>query len=297
MKLSVCIISFNEEKNIRYPLDSAYDLADEIVLIDGGSTDNTVNIAKTYGDKIKIFNFDNPKNFLKNKQRAIDKANGEWIFQLDADEAVSEELKKEIRSVITDPANKGLLNKNLDTEFFYSQRSPTSSRFPAQKKLVSSVLHRNYNGYWIPRKNLFLNRFLMKGGVYPDSVLRLYKREGAKFDLNHLHENVVIKGDAGNLKNAILHYADPDFSRYLMRWDRYTTFDAEKLVEQDKKINFFSYFFIKPFVWFIKTYFRHKGFIDGFPGFVFSLFSSIRFWVIYIKYWNIKNKVDIKELS
>ena len=272
MKLSVCIISFNEEKNIRYPLDSAYDFADEIILIDGGSTDDTVNVAKSYGEKVKIFNFDNPKNFLRNKQRAIEKAQGEWIFQLDADEAVSEELKKEIKSIITGP----IKGKNSDFDIRASN-------------LIS--------GYWIPRKNLFLNRFLMKGGVYPDSVLRLYKKEGAKFDLNHLHENVVIKGEVGYLKNAILHYADPDFSRYLMRWDRYTTFDAEKLVEQGKKIHFFSYFFIKPFVWFVKTYFRHKGFMDGFPGFVFSLFSSLRFYVIYIKYWNLKNKVDIKELS
>ncbi|MFH1827376.1 MAG: glycosyltransferase family 2 protein [bacterium] len=290
MKLSVCIISFNEEKNIKYPLDSSYDFADEIVLIDGGSTDKTVEIAKSYGSKVKIYIVDNPKNFLKNKQRAIEKAQGEWIFQLDADEAVSQELKKEIKSIITTS------RKSLDTEFFYSQRSPTSSRIPVQKKLVSSVSLQSYNGFWIPRKNLFLNRFLMKGGVYPDSVLRLYKKEGAKFDLNHLHENVVVKGKVGELKNAILHYADPDFSRYLLRWDRYTTFDAEKLFEEGKRVSFCSYFFIKPFVWFIKTYFRHKGFMDGFPGFVFSLFSSIRFWTIYIKYWNLKNKIDIKEL-
>ncbi|MEX1052722.1 MAG: glycosyltransferase family 2 protein [Patescibacteria group bacterium] len=257
MKLSICIISFNEEQNIRYPIESSYDFADEIVLIDGGSSDRTVEIAKSYGPKVKVFVVDNPKNFLKNKQRAIDKASGEWIFQLDADEAVSEELKEEIILVITGGSR----------------------------------------GFWIPRKNLFLNRFLMKGGVYPDLVLRLYKRKGAHFDLQHLHENVVIKGEIGTLKNAILHYADPNFSRYLLRWDRYTTFDAEQLFEQGKKIFFLDYFIIKPNIWFLKTYFRHKGFMDGFPGFVFSLFSSIRFWVIYIKYWNLKNKKNIKELS
>lgn len=137
----------------------------------------------------------------------------------------------------------------------------------------------------------------MKGGVYPDSVLRLYKKDSAKFDLKHLHENVMIKGEVGELKNAILHYADPNFSRYLLRWDRYTTFDAEKLYEETNRVGFLSYFIIKPVVWFIKTYFRHKGFMDGFPGFVFSLFSAMRFQVIYIKYWTLKNKKDIKELS
>ncbi len=251
MKLSLCINTFNEEKNIHIPLDSAIDLADEVVIVDGSSTDKTVVIAKSYGSKIKVFVVDNPRNFLENKQRAIEKAAGEWILQLDADEAVSKELKEEIKLVISKA---------------------------------------EYSGYNIPRKNWFLTRFLMKGGVYPDYVLRLYKKSGAKFDLKDLHENVKVSGEVGYLKNAILHYADPDFSRYLLRWDRYTTFDAETAVREGKKLNFISYFIIKPKIWFLKTYFRHKGFMDGFPGFVFSLFSAIRFWVIYIKYFQMTRK-------
>jgi len=260
MKLSLCLITFNEEKNIHYPLDSAYDLADEVVLVDGGSTDKTVEIAKSYGDKVRIMKIDNPKNFLINKQRAIEEAKGEWILQLDADEELSEELKKEI------------------------------SNFKFQ---IS-----NYSGFNIPRKNWFLNRFLMKGGVYPDYVLRLYKRKYAKFDLKDVHENVkIVKNEISNqqsvisnLKNPILHYADPNFSRYLARWNRYTTFEAEKLAKEGVKLNLINYFFIKPHWWFLKTYFRHKGFMDGFPGFVFSLFSSIRFWAIYVKWWSKKVK-------
>lgn len=251
MKLSLTIPTFNEEKNIHYSLDSAYDLADEVVVIDQNSTDNTIEIAKKYGEKVRVYNVSKPRNFLENKQTAIEKAEGDWILQLDADEAVSEELKAEIKEL--------LKQKNLK------------------------------DGYFIPRKNWFLNRFLMKGGVYPDYVLRLYKKNKASFKLKDLHENVVIDGETGYLNNAILHYADPDFSRYLMRWDRYTTFDAEELAKKGVGLGtFLNYFFIKPLVWFLKTYFRHKGFMDGFPGFVFSLFSSIRFWVIYIKAWSIK---------
>jgi len=305
MKLSLCINTFNEEKNIHFPLDSAVDLVDEVIIVDGSSKDKTVEIAKSYGAKVKIFVVDNPRNFLANKQRAIELARGEWILQLDADEALSNELKEEIASLF----NGFIAKKNLNNEIV---------------------------GYNIPRKNWFLTRFLMKGGVYPDYVLRLYKKKDAKFDLKDLHENVKIINrnnqisrnkqisksnnqksnelensnlDVGNcldscdlrigyLKNPILHYADPNFSRYLLRWDRYTSFDAEELAKSIQYsvfsiqgfITFINYFFCKPTYWFFKTYFRHLGLMDGFPGFVFSLFSSIRFWAIYIKYWALINK-------
>jgi glycosyltransferase involved in cell wall biosynthesis len=241
------------------------EIADEVIIIDASSTDKTVEIAKSYGEKVKVFIVDNPKNFLENKQRAIEKASGEWILQLDADEAISDGLKKEILKILKIQESVETLEINKD-------------------KIV---------GYNIPRKNWFLNRFLMKGGVYPDYVLRLYKKDKAHFNLKHLHENVVIDGEVGELNNAILHYADPNFSRYLLRWGRYTTFDAEELAKSKKSLNFFdflNYFIIKPKCWFFWTYFRHKGFMDGFPGFVFSLFSSIRFWAIFIKAWGMKKK-------
>lgn len=251
MKLSLCIATFNEEKNIHYPLDSSIDLVDEVVIVDGGSTDKTVKIAKSYGKKVKIIQSDNPKMFHKNKQKAIEAAKGEWILQLDADEALSNNLKKEIKEVI---------NNNLES---------------------------NFVAYNIPRKNWFLTRFLEKGGQYPDYTIRLYRNSYARFPCKDVHENVEIKGEVGYLKNPILHYADPDFSRYLMRWDRYTSLEVEKMTE-DTKLSFFKYFIWLPKITFLSMYFRHKGFMDGFPGFVFSLFSAIRFWVIYIK-WRVKN--------
>ena len=97
MRLSLCIATYNEEKNIHYSLDSAYDLVDEVIIVAGGSTDKTVEIAKSYGRKVKLFKEDNPQMFHINKQKAIERARGEWILQLDADEALSEELREEIR--------------------------------------------------------------------------------------------------------------------------------------------------------------------------------------------------------
>ena len=281
MKLSLCIAVYNEEKNIHYSLDSAIDIADEVIIVDGGSTDRTIEVAKSYGKKIRIINSDNPVMFHKNKQKAIEAAQGEWILQLDADEVLSENLKKEIKSIV------------------WRQTSAVEERSGKTAEVNQLV------AYNLPRKNWFLTGFLMKGGQYPDYTIRLYKNGFAKFPCKDVHENVEIiqkskvksedknetmkqlnNGTIGFLKNPILHYADPDFSRYLARWDRYTTAEVERM-PKDMKLNFFSYFVWKPKMTFLMMYFRHKGFMDGFPGFVFALFSSIRFWVIYIK-WRTK---------
>lgn len=264
MKLSLCLATYNEEENIHYPLDSAYHLVDEVVIVDGGSTDSTVEKARSYGKKVKIIKTNNPKMFHLNKQKAIDQAKGEWILQLDADEALTDKLKEEIKMIVNQKDNP-------------------------------------FVAYWLPRKNFFLNRFLLKGGQYPDYTIRLYKNKAAYFPCQDVHENVKVKeGKIGYLKNPILHYADPDFSRYLARFNRYTSLEVEseefqnKNKNKDLKLMFVEYFFFKPVVTFFSMYFRHKGFADGFPGFVFALFSSIRFWAIYIKYWTKRHQKKIK---
>lgn len=281
MKLSLCIATFNEEKNIHYPLDSAYDLVDEVVIVDGGSTDRTVEIAKSYGEKVRIMPTVNLKMFHKNKQKAIEAAKGDWILQLDADEELSEELKTEIK-LVTGVEEKG-------------------------KKIHNSRQDPSLIAYWLPRKNWFLTRFLEKGGQYPDYTIRLYRNGCVRFPCKDVHENVEIinpklknlnienslknencKLKIGYLKNPILHYADPNFSRYLMRWNRYTSLEVEK-IPKDTKLGFFNYIIWKPKITFLMMYFRHKGFMDGFPGFVFALFSSLRFIVIYVKWW-VKSK-------
>ena len=249
--LSVVMATFNEENNLPKCLDRIKDLADEIIVVDGQSSDKTVEIAKKYGAKIKKTS--NKQNFHINKQMAIDMATKDWILQLDADEKVSDELKKEITSV---------LGSNLET-----------------------------NGYWIPRKNWFLGRFLMKGGQYPDYTLRLYKRGKGRLPQRDVHEQAVVDGKVQYLNSALLHYPYKSFMVYLEKWNRYNNLAATQLKEEMKKKNFFSkvilaveYLFINPIFWFFKTYIRHKGFMDLWPGFVFSFFSSLRFPVLYIKY-------------
>lgn len=246
--ISVVIATFNEEKNLAPCLDSVKNLADEIVVVDGSSKDSTVKIAKKYGAKVKIT--DNPPIFHINKQKAIDMAMGDWIFQLDADERITPELAKEILSTINSPFS-------------------------------------TYNGYWIPRKNFFLGRFLMKGGQYPDYTLRLYKRGKGKLPQKDVHEQAIVDGKTDYLKNPLIHMADPGFQRYLKRFDRYTNLISEELKHKKAgydPISVFKHMFVLPVWWFLLSYFRHKGFMDSWQGFIFSFFSSLRFPVSYVKY-------------
>ncbi|RJQ37747.1 glycosyltransferase family 2 protein [Candidatus Microgenomates bacterium] len=248
-KLSVVLATFNEENNLTQCLESVKNLADEIVVVDGSSSDKTVEIAKKFGAKILVT--DNPPIFHINKQKAIDMATKDWILQLDADESVTEKLKEEIISIIDSGLAKGI------------------------------------SGYWIPRKNWFLGRYLMKGGQYPDYTLRLYRKGKGRLPQKSVHEQAVVDGKCEYLKNPLLHYADPSFTRYLLRYNRYTNLIRDELKKEKTGYNPFiilKNILILPFWWFFLTYFRHKGFMDSWQGFVFSFFSSLRFPVSYIKY-------------
>lgn len=250
--ISVVLATFNEEKNLARCLDSVKDIADEIVIVDGTSTDKTVEIAKRYNAKVKVA--DNPPNFHINKQKAIDMAIKDWILQMDADEVVSPELQEEIKRILSQKSNEN-------------------------------------NGYWIPRKNYFLGRFLMKGGQYPDYTVRLYKKGKGRLPQKDVHEQAVIEGKVGYLKTALLHYPYEDFSFYLKKWSKYNHFAASQIKDEMKGKSFIQkfvygvgYLIVKPGHWFLTTYFRHKGFYDSWQGFVFSLFSALRFPASYYCY-------------
>ena len=247
-QISICLAVFNEEDYLRECLESVKDLAFEIVIVDGGSTDKTLDIAKEFN--AMVIQTDNPVNFHINKNKAIDAAGGDWILQLDADEIVTKELGMEIK-------------KNISKE--------------------SSI-----NGYWIPRMNYFLGRFLKKGGQYPDYTLRLYKNGLGRLPAKDVHEQAKVLGKASYLKNNLLHLRDKNFSTYIERFNRYTDLLSSQLREAKLNINLFSfvnYMMIRPLFWFLKTYIRHRGYVDGFPGFIFALFSSLRFPISYIKLW------------
>lgn len=250
--LSVVLATYNEAQNLPGCLDSIKDIADEIVIVDGTSTDNTVEISKKYGAIVKLTT--NKPNFHINKQMAIDLATKDWVLQLDGDEHISNEQKEEIKDI---------LEKD----------------------------QKEFNGYWMPRKNWFLGRFLLKGGQYPDYTLRFYRNGKGRLPQKDVHEQAVVDGKVGYLKNALLHYPYKDFSHYVNKWNRYNILFAEQIKDEQKTKSFpakifyaFAYLVLKPAHWFLITYIRHKGFMDSWQGFVFCLFSALRFPVSYIKY-------------
>lgn len=246
-KLSVAIATYNEENNIVDCLESVKDLADEIVVVDGMSHDRTAQLAKKLG--ARVIRKPNRSMFHINKNIAIRNCTGDWILVLDADEQLSSELTKEITRVIsTDPPE---------------------------------------NGFWINRRNWFLGDFLKKGGAYPDPVIRLFKKGKGYHPEISVHEQIKIDGKIGRLEEDILHFADPSFKRYLERANRYTERTAIDFGSQGLKKNPLTaiYFMLfKPTITFLLIYFRHKGYQDGFRGFVWALFSGAHFFYAYSKY-------------
>jgi hypothetical protein len=133
---------------------------------------------------------------------------------------------------------------------------------------------------------MFLGRYLMKGGQYPDYTMRLYKRGKAELPQKDVHEQAEVEGKVAYLKSPLLHIADMTLKRYFLRYGRYTSLIATQIAKKEKWYNPYvvlKYVVALPVWWFLLSYIRHKGFMDSWQGFVFSFFSALRFPVAYIK--------------
>ncbi len=248
-KLSIALAVYNETDNLAACLESIKDIASEIVIVDGDSSDDTRDIAAKFGAKVMVE--ENRSNFHINKQHAIDACTNNWILQLDADERVSTMLASEIQKTIT-------------------STNPASA-------------------YYLKRRNYFLGRWMNKGGMYPDPVIRLFQKGKAHLPAASVHELMTVDGTTLWLDNDLLHIADPSFARYLLRSNRYTTLQADDWLKEKKigtsTLNILQYMIWKPLVRFLSIYLRHKGFMDGFPGFIFAWYSGLHIASSYVKYW------------
>ncbi len=283
VRLSVVLATRNEEENIGRCLSSVKDIADEIIIFDEYSTDNTREIAEKYGAKVYLE--EHHEIFHITKQKALEKAKGEWILQLDADEVVTPDLAEEIVSVVVHQS----LATNHNSLFYRHQKLIEQRDGPIGKSMGDIV------GYFIPRRNMFLGKPLIHAGVYPDGVIRLVKNGFAKFPQKSVHEQIELDGRVGWLNGDLLHYDSPTLKRYFARLNRYTDLHAEELKVKEVPRNLFSFlqFTIhKPLITFLSLYLRHKGFLDGVNGFLWSLFSSWHFPIAYFKY--VTDNKDIK---
>lgn len=275
-KLSIVLAVRNEEANLARCLDSVKDIADEIVIVDEYSKDKTVEIARKY--RAQVYEEPHHAIFHITKQKAIDRATGDWILQLDADEVVTPALAEEIREVV----DFGYKPKKLSKLFERHQKLIERRDGPVGKQTGEVV------AYFIPRINIFLGKPLIHAGVYPDPAIRLVQKGKAHFPAKSVHEIMEVDGRVGWLTNALEHHDSPTLRRYLERANRYTDLTAQEF--EQKKLSkslavLLFYSTIKPMLVFLKLYIRHKGFLDGMRGFIWSAFSSLHFQIAYFKYW------------
>ena len=190
-KVSAVIICTNEEDNIEECIKSI-SWADEIVILDGGSKDKTIEIAKKYTDKIFVNEW---KGFAVQRNYSLSKVNYDWVFSLDADERCPMELESEIKEILI-------------------------------KDTIS------YKGFKIPRKSFFLNKWIKHCGWYPDYQFRLFRKEYTKVTNRLVHEGFKVEGDIGILKNDILHYTVKTISDFAARINKYSTLSAKEKVNK-----------------------------------------------------------------
>lgn len=239
--VSAIVITLNEEKNIGACLDSL-SFAEEIVVVDSGSTDRTEEICRK-DSRVRWYS-EEWKGFGKQKNSALDKAKGPWIFSIDADERVTKELAEEISGI------------DLN-------RSPCA-------------------GYRVPRRSFFGDTWVRHGGWYPDSTVRLWKKEAGRFEERSVHEAVRVSGPVGTLSGDLLHYTYRDTSDFIERMNRYSSLGAQELLRLGKRVTVFDLVLRPPYTFF-KMFVLKRGFLDGWLGFRLAVFYSMYTFIKYAK--------------
>jgi len=196
MKISVCIITLNEEHNLSRCLRSVMSIADEIIILDSGSLDRTKEIAQSFGTQF----FEQPwQGYVKQKNAAIALARHDWVFSIDADEELSEPLRESI------------LHMKL------SRQEPSHDAFA-----VSRIVY-------------FLGKWIRFGDWYPDYVVRLFRKKKSRFAGGAVHERLETDGSVGRLKGELYHYTYKDYEDQCKRIEKYSTLWAGSAYQEGKR--------------------------------------------------------------
>ena len=274
MMLSVVIITFNEEANIGRTLASVQPLVaegkGEIIVVDSGSTDRTVEIAKSFGAKVFIEQW---KGFAAQKNSAIDKATGDWILSLDADEEIDADLASELSG-----------QRGGDGSTPYEWCLTMSRESSASSKADQA-------GFRIRRKNHFLGRWIKHGGFWPDPKLRLFRRGRGRFEDRAVHEDILVDGPTKIIpRGALIHHSYPTLSDYIEHMNRYSSLGAEMVVAKGKVRFSFVNIVLRPLFTFIYNYFFRLGFLDGREGLPLHLYHAVYVSWKYSKAWELSRK-------
>ncbi len=241
-KLSVAIITFNEELNIQDCLDSVKDVADEIVVVDSLSTDGTKEICQ--GNNV-VFIEQPFLGHIQQKNFAKQKCSHDLVLSLDADERLSESLKKEILAV---------------------------------------KQNQEFDGYRFPRLNHYCGKAVKHGGWYPDYSLRLWTRTKGEWGGNNPHDKFFMNKDAsvGVLQGDLLHYTFRTVEQHLAQIEKFSTISAQSKFAKGKKSSAFK-IAVYPFWRFFRNYFIKLGFLDGKTGFLIAFYSMHAVELKYVK--------------
>lgn len=241
MSISVIIITKNAGATIRRCLESVA-WADETVVIDSGSSDDTLDICRELGTKVSVTT-DWP-GFGPQKNRALDAASGDWLFNIDADEWVTPELADEIRAAVAGGGSAA--------------------------------------AYALPRRSSFCGRYMKHSGWWPDYVLRLFRRGAARFSDDQAHERLIVDGPIHKLKQPLMHEAITTMDQMLGKMNMYSTASARMLHARGRKASLLTAVFHGCWAFF-RTYVLRLGFLDGREGFILAVANAEGSYYRYIK--------------
>ena len=280
MQLSVVIITCNEEANIGRTLGSVQSLVSdgkgEIIIVDSGSTDRTVEIAKSFGASVVVEEW---KGFAAQKNSAIEKATGVWVLSLDADEELDSQLQQALRELLDAMNRLSALGQQADAP---------SLPVTDAKSEIGSIVGADFAGVWIPRKNEFLGRWIRHGGFWPDRKLRVFRRGRGKFENRAVHEDVQVDGSTRNIQQgALLHHSYPTLSDYIEHMNGYSTLGAEMVVAKGPVRLTVVNITLRPLATFLYNYFFRLGFLDGREGLLLHLNHAVYVAWKYAKAWEL----------
>ena len=241
MKISFCLITLNEELNLPRCLKSCADLADEIIILDSGSADKTQQIARQFGARWQHQDW---LGFVAQKNKVLSLARNDWAFSLDADEELSAELRDEVRALKQADAPPGIA------------------------------------GFSMPRCVLYEGRWIRHGDWYPDRLVRLFRREGAKFAGGKVHERLEISGPVHSLRGDLYHYSFKDAADHWDRCQKYARLWAETRAEGGKRPGPLSPALHGAFRW-LRGYIFRAGFLDGPQGWRIARLNAREAWLKY----------------
>ncbi len=237
------IIARDEEERIQECLDSIA-WAQEIVVVDGESTDRTVEIARRFTPRVVVQPW---SGFAAQKNFALAQATQPWVLSLDADERVTRDLREEIQAVLE-------ADGPLD-------------------------------GYYLPRKNFFLGRWIRHGTWFPDYQLRLFRRGSGSFRPVSVHEGVEVRGRLGHLKAPLLHQSYRGVAEFVQRANLYSTLAAEDLIRGGRRVSWCD-LLLRPAGRFCSMYLVHRGFLDGRHGLLLAGLYSYYVFLRCAKAWH-----------